>query len=148
MKFARGFDPEIPSDASHPEFVINRMSEPGEDPDLDHGAIISVYRDEALCELIIGLLNEHYSKVRKREIRLTDKQKKRAIDDLKKLYGDPPYDGGSNIVLGDGYFANSLISMYGMSIAELADACGYTKWRVTKDKAYRKYLKEIGVHDG
>ena len=41
------------------------------------------------------------------------------IDDLKKLDGKAPYDGGSNICRDDAYFAHSLESKYGKSIKEL-----------------------------
>ena len=34
---------------------------------------------------------------------------KKLIVDMKCLHGIPPYDGGSNIVRGDGYFANDLL---------------------------------------
>ncbi len=40
-------------------------------------------------------------------------------DDLKKLDGKPPYNGGSNICRDDTYFALSLEKKYGSSILEL-----------------------------
>ena len=42
------------------------------------------------------------------------------VDDLKMLRGLPPYDTGSNICRGDGYFARSLEKKYGKTIEELA----------------------------
>lgn len=63
--------------------------------------------------------------------KLTKEQKKSAVDDLKKLCGDKPYNTGSNIVTGDGYFAKSLEHKYGMSLSELEKASGYSKSRKT-----------------
>ena len=40
-------------------------------------------------------------------------------DDLAKLAGRPPYDGPSNIVCGDGYFAKSLEEKHGADMATL-----------------------------
>lgn len=54
--------------------------------------------------------------------------------DLKKFFGDPPYDDGGNFCRGDGIFANSLIEKYKMSLSELAKFTGY-------DKKKAKYLK-------
>ena len=45
---------------------------------------------------------------------------KACIDDLKKLSGLPPYDGPSNYVAGDGYFAMSIKRDYDSDI--LAEA--------------------------
>lgn len=60
-------------------------------------------------------------------IRLTDAQKARAIQQLSKLDGIPPYDGGSNIVRGDGYFAKSIEAEYGLPLNLLCRASGYDK---------------------
>lgn len=49
-----------------------------------------------------------------------DARKAAAKEDLKMLNGDRPYDDGSNLVLGDGQFANSLVEKYGMSLGKLA----------------------------
>lgn len=49
-----------------------------------------------------------------------DSLKAQAKEDLKKLNGDRPYDDGSNLVLNDGLFANSLVEKYGMSLGKLA----------------------------
>lgn len=45
--------------------------------------------------------------------------KSEAIDDLKKLDGDPPYDTPSNISRNDAYFGKSLEKKYGMPLEEL-----------------------------
>lgn len=47
-----------------------------------------------------------------------------ANKDLDKLEGKPPYDGGSNICRGDGYFYNSIEKKFGMTIPELRKALG------------------------
>lgn len=54
-----------------------------------------------------------------------DALKAAAIEDLKKLNGDRPYDGGSNLVRDDGLFAKSLAEKYGMSLGKLAVWSGY-----------------------
>lgn len=54
------------------------------------------------------------------EITDEDARKAQAKEDLKKLNGDRPYDDGSNLVRGDGVFANSLVEKYGMSLGKLA----------------------------
>lgn len=54
-----------------------------------------------------------------------DSRKEQAKEDLKKLNGDRPYDDGSNLVLNDGLFANSLVEKYGMSLGKLAVWSGY-----------------------
>jgi hypothetical protein len=51
--------------------------------------------------------------------------KDKALDELRMLKGDAPHNGGGNICRGDGYFANSLVRKYGMSISELERAVGY-----------------------
>lgn len=56
-------------------------------------------------------------------------RKAAAFDDLKKLNGDHPYDGGSNIVRSDGYFAASLERSYGKDLTTLAEWCGYAAYR-------------------
>ena len=58
---------------------------------------------------------------------LTKHQKTAALDELRMLNGDPPHNVGSNICMGDGYFAQSLVGKYGMSLDELAKACGYAR---------------------
>ena len=65
---------------------------------------------------------------------LTNSQKDEALDDLKKLKGLPPYDNWSNICYGDGYFAQSIVSRFGMSISELEKETGLDK----REKKYRK----------
>ncbi len=47
-----------------------------------------------------------------------------ARDDLKMLFGLPPYSGFDNICAGDGHFSNSLVRKYGMSIEELQKETG------------------------
>lgn len=69
---------------------------------------------------------------------------KRAMGQLKKLNGDPPHDGPGNFCAHDGYFANSIVAEFGMSIDEIGKACGYDVWLKKKVAAYRKYIKEIG----
>ena len=67
--------------------------------------------------------------------KMNEKIAKTARDELAMLNGTPPHDHESNICYGDGYFANSLIRKYGMSIEELEKASGYRK-------RYEKYQKE------
>lgn len=55
------------------------------------------------------------------------KQRAEIIDKLKMLDGLPPHNGGGNFCRGDGYFANSIVRQYGMSITELTKATGYDK---------------------
>lgn len=47
---------------------------------------------------------------------------KEATRDLRML-NEPGYGGGMNICYNDGYFANSLIRKWGMSISELQKRC-------------------------
>lgn len=51
-------------------------------------------------------------------------KKIQAQDDLRKLFGYPPYDGPSNICRNDAYFASAIVRKYGKQIAELAKDCG------------------------
>lgn len=53
---------------------------------------------------------------------LDENTKEQARDDLRKLHGHAPYNTPSNICYGDGYFAASLVTKYGMSITELEKA--------------------------
>ena len=59
----------------------------------------------------------------------------KAIDDLKKLNGLPPYDG-FNPCEGDGYFALAMTKEYGMSIEELEKAVDFKKlvdaWKASR----------------
>ncbi len=71
---------------------------------------------------------------------LSDQNKAKALDDLKKFYGRAPYDGGSNIVRGDGYFARSIEKRYGMSIPELARVVGL---RTESDGEYIRKLRSV-----
>lgn len=73
---------------------------------------------------------------------LESQQKAKAVDDLKKLNGDPPYDGGSNIVRNDGYFAISLERKYRMSIVKLGEWSGYDEV-AKKIKALRDQAAKI-----
>ena len=50
-----------------------------------------------------------------------------ASDDLKMLFGLPPHNHPSNICYNDGYFANSLVEKYQMSIKELSEKTGIRK---------------------
>ena len=58
-------------------------------------------------------------------MKLTGKLRREALDKLRMLNGDYPHNGGGNICCGDGYFAQSIVRDFGMSITELAKACGY-----------------------
>lgn len=60
--------------------------------------------------------------------KITAKRRAEIIDDLKKLNGLPPHHGFS-VVRGDGYFANSLVAKYGMSLTEMAKVSGFDKVR-------------------
>lgn len=61
--------------------------------------------------------------------------KRKAIDDLKKLNSLPPYDG-FNPCGGDGYFALAMTKEYGMSIEDLEKAVGFKElvdqWRAMR----------------
>lgn len=70
------------------------------------------------------------------------KTKNRAIGQLKKLDGLPPYDGGDNICKGDGYFANSIGLEFGMSIAELSKKSGYDKIKRRWESTHKRFLKK------
>jgi len=72
---------------------------------------------------------------------LTKKQLKTALDDLKRLYGIPPYDTMSNICYSDGYFANSLVHIYGMPLAELEKVTGFKKAEKAWNKARKNFIK-------
>ena len=50
---------------------------------------------------------------------MTEKEKEKARNKIRMLEGLPPYNTPSNICYGDGYFAQSIIREYGMSIEEL-----------------------------
>lgn len=78
-------------------------------------------------------------------IELTDEQKAKAMDWIRKLHADPPWDTMSNPCAGDGYFAKSIVQEFGMSITELGQVCGYTEWKKNQIAAYERYRKEIGV---
>ncbi len=71
-------------------------------------------------------------------VRLTDSQLKEAAEDLRKLEGLPPYDGGGNICRNDGYFANDIERRWGMPIHELRKVTGITleerRWRNARHK--------------
>lgn len=49
-----------------------------------------------------------------------------ALDDLRKLHGLPPYDGGSNICRDDGYYARSLEKKHGLPLDALERAVGFS----------------------
>lgn len=69
--------------------------------------------------------------------------KARARDKLRMLNGDPPYNGGSNICLGDPYFASSIVREFGMPLEDLAKKCGYKAHSkiVADDKAVIRRLR-------
>lgn len=54
-------------------------------------------------------------------------RRERILDDLKKLYGLPPYDSGGNICRGDGYFARSLEEKYGKPLKELREEVNWAQ---------------------
>lgn len=45
----------------------------------------------------------------------------KCVDDLKKLNGLPPYDGGSNFVRNDGWFARSIEQDYDRATRDEAE---------------------------
>jgi len=70
-----------------------------------------------------------------------------ATKDLDVLHGYGP-GGRMNPAAGDGYFANSLIRKWGMSIPELEEAVDYSgvaQRRRRAQRAYREIMTESGV---
>jgi len=65
--------------------------------------------------------------------------KKEAINDLKTLNGYPPHNDGSNYCAGDGYFANSLVAKYKMSLKELERKVSFSKYH----KAYKSMINNF-----
>lgn len=63
-----------------------------------------------------------------------------ATEELKKLFGIPPYDGASNICCGDGYFAKSLVQKYGMSIDQLESEVEFKPIRARWEKARKDFI--------
>lgn len=65
------------------------------------------------------------------------------IDDLKKFSGLPPYDGGGNIVAGDGYFIRSIEARFGESMVAAANALVIEpmqrEWEAAKAEVARKF---------
>jgi hypothetical protein len=57
-----------------------------------------------------------------------------AVDDLKRLYGLPPFDG-FNPCEGDNYYAKSLTEKYGMSIDKLIEAVDFKSLMVRWNRA-------------
>lgn len=76
--------------------------------------------------------------------RLSKEQIRKARDELKMLMGLPPYNNWSNICYGDGYFAQSLVQKYGMSIQELKQETKMLRdeaeFRRAQDEAAEKWL--------
>ncbi len=68
-------------------------------------------------------------------ITLTATQVREAIDDLKKLYGMPPYDSG-NPCRWDGIYSRSLETKYNLTLSELVKAVKFNeieaKWEQLK----------------
>ncbi len=72
---------------------------------------------------------------------LSEFDKTKALDDLKKLGGIPPYDDGGNICYGDAYFYRSIekefCEPHGITFEELKRLTGYTdikrRWEQTRD---------------
>jgi hypothetical protein len=69
---------------------------------------------------------------------MTDEQKREAWNKLLMYHGIPPYDGGSNPCQYDGYFANSIVRDFGMSIGEL-------EHELKLDKAFSKYRRALAI---
>lgn len=61
--------------------------------------------------------------------------KQKIFRDLCILRGVFPDNGGSNICAGDGYYAQSLVREYGMSISELEKLVNFDKYVKTLAKA-------------
>lgn len=79
---------------------------------------------------------------------LTKEQKTEAKRSLQQLFGTG--GAGFSMVYQDGYFANSLVSKYGMSISELELASGYRKAKKpkpTKRPGYRETVEWIAYND-
>lgn len=77
----------------------------------------------------------------------TPKGKKEAIEDLDVLFGHGPR-GQLNPACGDGYYSNSLISKWGMSISKLEKEVDYwgpvarmTRARRAFDEVFMERLK-------
>jgi len=51
--------------------------------------------------------------------------KKKAIDELKRLNGHPPYNEWSNYCYGDAYYAMDIEKRYGMTIEKLTEFVNY-----------------------
>jgi|WetSurSiteA1Bulk_404760.scaffolds.fasta_scaffold215147_1 hypothetical protein len=72
---------------------------------------------------------------------MKESKRKKLITQLKKLYGLPPYDGASNIVAGDGYFAKSIRG--DKPIEEIIKATGFDKiledWEKTRQEFIDKH---------
>jgi len=49
-------------------------------------------------------------------MKMSPKQKKEARDNLAMLHGRPPHNHPGNICWNDGYYANSLVAKWGMSL--------------------------------
>jgi len=66
------------------------------------------------------------------------------LDELKVLFGDPPYNTGSNICLNDAYYGTSLERKYGKSIEELKELSGYNEFKgcvmLTEKEVAKKML--------
>lgn len=69
--------------------------------------------------------------------------KRQAIKDLDTLNGYGP-GGRLNPACGDGYFSNSLIRQYGMSIEELEKKVEYWSYVMTLKRAIRAFREIMG----
>ena len=68
------------------------------------------------------------------------KGKRSLVEDLKMFHGYPPYHEGSNIVVGDGFFAKSLLRVYGAAtIEELEKRIGFEKYHRAWGGALREF---------
>lgn len=55
---------------------------------------------------------------------MKDAEKKTARDEIRMLEGLPPHNHPGNLCWSDGYFAQSLVRKYGMSLTELKKKVG------------------------
>lgn len=79
---------------------------------------------------------------------LTKEQKAEAKRSLHQLFGTG--GAGFSMVYQDGYFANSLVTKYGMSLSELEIASGYKKAKKPKPQkrtGYRETIQWIAHND-
>ena len=65
----------------------------------------------------------------------------KAIDDLKKLHGYPPYDDAANPCTGDGYYAASLEKKYGVDdLDELEKFVKFNKYHKLRERQRKEWF--------